>query len=287
MLDKLDGRVPAQDGLQPLPAVTGTVGLISNGTSNGSAPATTNVANGNTIGQLQELCVHKGLQMPRYDFESMDGQPHQRSFRIVVNVGNLTAIGEGTSKKDAKRSAAGKMIKQVQNEISRADGSGNAAVKKEEGAAAATTGTGTAAAAGGADVKVEDITKGVAGVQIDTLTRKHSTVIQQFYSTLQENSGSKLLELHKTALKGKKTDFVKMLADLAGEQKFEVTYVDFEDPSDNGEEQCIVQLSTLPVAVCYGTGKDQTAANQEAARNALNYLKMMTGKSASQKANGK
>ena len=39
MLDKLDGRVPAQDGLQPLPAVTGTVGLISNGTSNGSNAA--------------------------------------------------------------------------------------------------------------------------------------------------------------------------------------------------------------------------------------------------------
>ena len=79
-----------------------------------------------------------------------------------------------------------------------------------------------------------------------------------------------------------------MLADLAGEQKFEVTYVDtYEEPSDNDEEQCLVQLSTLPVAVCYGTGNDQTAANQEAARNALNYLKMMTGKSASQKANGK
>lgn len=277
MLDKLDGRVPAQDGLQPLPAVTGAVGVGSNGTSNGSAPATTNVANGNTIGQLQELCVHKGLQMPKYDFESMDGQPHQRSFKIVVHVGCLTATGEGTSKKDAKRSAAGRMIKLVQAEISKGDVTG--AIKKEEGASGEET-----------EEAEDSITKGVADLkinrQVNTLTRKHSTVIQQFYSDLQENSGTKLLELHKTQLKGKNTDYVKMLADLAGEQKFEVTYVDFEDPSDNDEEQCIVQLSTLPVAVCYGTGRDQTAANQEAARNALNYLKMMTGKSATQKANG-
>ena len=37
-----------------------------------------------------------------------------------------------------------------------------------------------------------------------------------------------------------------------------------------------MQLSTLPVAVCYGVGDDITSANNDAARNALNYLKMMT-----------
>merc|ERR1712223_2235090 len=36
------------------------------------------------------------------------------------------------------------------------------------------------------------------------------------------------------------------------------------------------QLSTLPVAVCYGVGNDVDTANNDAARNALNYLKMMT-----------
>ncbi len=41
-----------------------------------------------------------------------------------------------------------------------------------------------------------------------------------------------------------------------------------------------VQLSTWPVAVCYGVGKDQAQANNDAARNALNYLKLMTKKSA-------
>ena len=67
-----------------------------------------------------------------------------------------------------------------------------------------------------------------------------------------------------------------MLADLGEEQQFEVTYVDVDEKTDSGEVQCLVQLSTLPVAVCYGVGEDITSANNDAARNALNYLKMMT-----------
>ena len=66
------------------------------------------------------------------------------------------------------------------------------------------------------------------------------------------------------------------MADLGQEQQFEVTYVDVDEKTDDGEVQCLVQLSTLPVAVCYGVGEDITSANNDAARNALNYLKMMT-----------
>jgi len=58
-----------------------------------------------------------------------------------------------------------------------------------------------------------------------------------------------------------------------------VTHVEIEERTDEGETQCLVQLSCLPVTVCYGTGKDMASANQAAARNGLNYLKMMTKKS--------
>ena len=53
MLDKLDGRVPAQDGQTPLPPVQDT-------TNGPQAP-------GNTVGALQELCVKHGYPMPTYD----------------------------------------------------------------------------------------------------------------------------------------------------------------------------------------------------------------------------
>ena len=42
-----------------------------------------------------------------------------------------------------------------------------------------------------------------------------------------------------------------------------------------GRCHCLVQLSTLPVAVCYGTGDDPAGAKADAARNALEYLKIM------------
>jgi hypothetical protein len=38
-----------------------------------------------------------------------------------------------------------------------------------------------------------------------------------------------------------------MLTEIGVEQKFEVTYVDIDETSDDGEVQYLVQLSTLPV----------------------------------------
>jgi hypothetical protein len=96
----------------------------------------------------------------------------------------------------------------------------------------------------------------------------------------QDTAGSKLFLLHRTSLKSAHGhNYVRLLSDLAAEQKFEVTHVEIEEKTDEGETQCLVQLSCLPVTVCYGTGKDMQAANQSASRNALNYLKMMTKKS--------
>ena len=40
-----------------------------------------------------------------------------------------------------------------------------------------------------------------------------------------------------------------MLTELGKEQKFEVTYVEVEEKTDEDLTQCLVQLSTLPVAV--------------------------------------
>jgi hypothetical protein len=103
---------------------------------------------------------------------------------------------------------------------------------------------------------------------------KHPTL--QFYRGLKGAKGSRLYALQCTSIKGKSSDFVRILTDLGQEQQFEVTYVDVDERSDSDEVQCLVQLSTLPVAVCYGVGEDLISANNDAARNALNYLKMMT-----------
>lgn len=79
-----------------------------------------------------------------------------------------------------------------------------------------------------------------------------------------------------TCLNDAKLNFVQFLQEIAGEQQFEVTYVDIEEKSYNNHFQCLVQLSTLPVAVCQGSGNTKNVAQLSAARNALEYLKIMT-----------
>jgi len=290
MLDKLDGRAPTQDGVQPLPPVTEiTPPKPSSGEGNGDAKekkqgdgdestdgdgnkvegngTAANTSMSNTIGQLQELCVHRGLPMPIYDLAAVDGQPHMREFAMTVRVGSLAAKGEGTSKKDAKRDAALQMVTQIKGLVG--EGKEIAAVSGKD-------------AANEEELSKEDkeLAEKVEKMKIDPLTKKHSMKIQQFYRNMQDTAGSKLFLLHRTSLKSAQGhNYVRLLADLAAEQKFEVTHVEIEERTDEGETQCLVQLSCLPVTVCYGTGKDMASANQAAARNGLNYLKMMTKKS--------
>lgn len=86
------------------------------------------------------------------------------------------------------------------------------------------------------------------------------------------------LEGEKTCLKNNKIDYIKLLGEIATENQFEVTYVDIEEKTFSGQFQCLVQLSTLPVGVCHGSGPTAADAQRHAAQNALEYLKIMTKK---------
>ena len=66
-----------------------------------------------------------------------------------------------------------------------------------------------------------------------------------------------------------------ILEEVASEQHFEVKYVDVEEISKTGLYQCMVQLSTKPMALCFGRGMNRDVAKQDAAKDALNYIKLM------------
>ncbi|KAG5674542.1 hypothetical protein PVAND_004502 [Polypedilum vanderplanki] len=79
-------------------------------------------------------------------------------------------------------------------------------------------------------------------------------------------------------LNTKDVNYVAFLHEIATEHQFEVTYVEIEEKSLSGRYQCLVQLSTLPVAVCQGSGANSKEAQSSAAKAALEYLKIMTKK---------
>merc|ERR1719511_268065 len=174
MLDKLDGRVPAQDGQTPLPPVT----------DNGTGPQ----APGNTVGALQELCVKHGYPMPTYDLGAVGGQPHMRNFTIMCCVGKMRESGTGGSKKDAKREAAQKMIDKLK---SMGPNNGPAAVSDVTNQ----------------EVDEEMLNK-MSTMKVETLNSSASQKVASFYRKLQSAGGGSLAKLHVTSLKGKNSDYV-------------------------------------------------------------------------------
>jgi len=69
---------------------------------------------------------------------------------------------------------------------------------------------------------------------------------------------------------------VSFLAKIAQDQSFQVSYKEFVDER-KGQFGCLAKLNTGPqVGVCYGAGEDQEVAREEAARSALNYLRVIT-----------
>jgi RISC-loading complex subunit TARBP2 len=116
------------------------------------------------------------------------------------------------------------------------------------------------------------------GKKVATLTPQASQSISQFYANLKSKTGKALINLQTKAFNTPSSNFCQMLQEIAEEQRFEVTYVDIPDVSVSGAHQCLVQLSTLPVAVCHGTGTSKDDAHAQAAHNALQYLRIMTKK---------
>ncbi|XP_025989734.1 RISC-loading complex subunit tarbp2 isoform X4 [Solenopsis invicta] len=163
----------------------------------------------NPIGALQEMCMSRHWPPPKYTMEGEEGLPHERQFTIVCSILKYREVGQGKSKKVAKRQAAHKMWQALHDMNS----------------------------------------------QTPTVDEEENTCF---------NDGD--------------VNLVQFLQEIASEQQFEVTYVDIEEKSISGKFQCLVQLSTLPVAVCYGCGATSKDAQASAAQNALEYLKIMTKK---------
>ncbi|KAM8933964.1 interferon-inducible double-stranded RNA-dependent protein kinase activator A [Pelodytes ibericus] len=98
------------------------------------------------------------------------------------------------------------------------------------------------------------------------------------WDSMKNSSGEKINLLKRSPLSIPNTDYVKMLGDVADEQDFRVSYLDIEELSVNGQYQCLAELSTSPLTVCHGTGISCGNAHNDAAHNALQYLKIMAGR---------
>ncbi|XP_066997982.1 protein Loquacious isoform X2 [Anabrus simplex] len=268
------------------------------------------------VSVLQELLSRRGTT-PRYELVQIEGAIHEPTFRYRVTVADVVAMGTGRSKKEAKHAAAKALLDKiilapgeegvltvganlgipegVKNEIispydDKITGNPIGSLQEmcmnrrlpppcyemvnEEGLPherlftiacivfkLRETGTG----------KSKKLAKRMAAHKMCEKLQESSVVSQFMQPGIDDEDES-------TPLNDADFNFVHFLQEIASEQQFEVTYVDIEEKSSSGKTQCLVQLSTLPVAVCYGNGNNSKEAQSCAAQHALEYLKIMTKK---------
>ncbi|XP_055637710.1 interferon-inducible double-stranded RNA-dependent protein kinase activator A homolog isoform X2 [Toxorhynchites rutilus septentrionalis] len=258
------------------------------------------------ISVLQELLSRRGLT-PQYDLMQVEGAVHEPTFRYRVSYQDKDAMGTGKSKKEAKHAAAQALIDKLSgNSFNEQQHNGTIPIKAENLSGAEEELAGnpigwlqemcmarrwppptyeteteiglpherqfTIACS---VLKYREVGKGkskkIAKRQAAQLMWKKLQDQPLEPTQLFDEEGNESTCLNSTSV-----DFVQMLNDIASEQRFEVTYVDIDELTMSGRHQCLVQLSTLPVAVCHGSGPSAKDAHAAAARNSLEYLKIMT-----------
>ncbi|KAG7478256.1 hypothetical protein MATL_G00078020 [Megalops atlanticus] len=211
--------------------------------------SSTQQAECNPVGALQELVVQKGWRLPEYTVTQESGPAHRKEFTMTCRVERFVEIGSGTSKKLAKRNAAAKMLSRIH------------------------------------DVPVDLRSSHEAETEDDTFNmhlggRLEGGKCKGFgctWDSLRNSAGEKILQLRSHPLGQPNSNFCSLLHDLSEEQRFDVSYLDIEERSLSGLCQCLVELSTQPITVCHGFAPSQDAARASAAHNALQYLKIMAG----------
>jgi len=231
---------------------------------------------GDPIGELQELCVIRRIQTPVYEVNSSEGLPHERTFVIDCLVGStFHETASAKSKKLAKKKVAAKMLETLRIQPLNMDWSSN--------------NTSNTNAKHSAPVDEDDFVQDI--VKINTVLKSDKQQNQNRLKSplnnllplrIPDKFGRKLKSLHDPSLDLFSSDenaqkVEKYLEDIAEEQKFKVTYIDVEERSKSGKYHCFVQMTTNPATVCFGVGeKSAKEARIDAARNSLEYLRIMT-----------
>jgi hypothetical protein len=121
---------------------------------------------------------------------------------------------------------------------------------------------------------IDEVQKGKEKLRVNTPSPKHLDKIKKFYEELQPSSDdSKLAAFLKLNVRGI-CDPESFLTELSEESNFKINFVD-EINKDDETKRSLLQLSSLPVAVCIGEGTTMQAARLKASECALRYLQII------------
>uniref|UniRef100_A0A8C9PF11 Protein activator of interferon induced protein kinase EIF2AK2 n=1 Tax=Spermophilus dauricus TaxID=99837 RepID=A0A8C9PF11_SPEDA len=248
----------------------------------------------------------KTKNIPVYECERSDVQIHVPTFTFRVTVGDITCTGEGTSKKLAKHRAAEAAIhilkanasicfavpdplmpdpsKQPKNQLNPIGSLQELAIaqKKEYTTICRLesfmeTGKGASKKQAKRNAAEKFLAKfsNISPENHISLTNVVGNSLGCTWHSLRNSPGEKINLLKRSLLSIPNTDYIQLLSEIAKEQGFNITYLDIEELSANGQYQCLAELSTSPITVCHGSGISCGNAQSDAAHNALQYLKII------------
>ncbi|XP_052420787.1 interferon-inducible double-stranded RNA-dependent protein kinase activator A homolog isoform X2 [Carassius gibelio] len=265
---------------------------------------------------LHEYGIKMG-SAPVYELIQADGGMHQPSFMFTVTIADFTCNGRGSTKKAAKHEAAEAALKLLKRDTQlndqrdgvspEADDTSNPVGVLQELAMQRVWGLPeyvVCMESGPDHMKEFTVTCRLEGLEESgsgsskKLARRSaaehmlgklqslsgSTEItwsppsRVYVESLRHSTGEKISLLRRTALSTPSSEYIQMLLEISLELGFQVTYIDIDELTVNGQYQCLVELSTRPVTVCHGTGMTSSNAHNTAAHNALQYIKMVASK---------
>jgi len=189
----------------------------------------------NPVGTLQELVVSRGWRLPDYSLASEAGPAHKKEFIICCSVEKLKEYGNGSSKKVAKRNAASAMLTRLREIPS----DSKEHVVDNDDLDATFNGRGSR-----------------AFVPLEML----------------RNSNGERIVVKKVC---ETSEPINQLHEYSMKHGFTTEFLDIVERSTCGLFQCLLRLNTMPVSVVHGQGATAQDSHLEAARNALQYLKIM------------
>merc|ERR1712179_495884 len=196
-----------------------------------------------SVEMLEDMCAKHGYRAPVYDDEREQG----KTFSIICSVGEIRKTGVGHSRGHARNEAAQRLLGMLGSLISNTSlGESLEDSLDEERTVDKVT-----------EKTLSDVNKTSASSE-----KLDEIINQQLVPCLQT-----------TNLKEKRNDFMNILNEVGKKEKLVVTCV--EEKIGN-LVQCLIQLNTIPVAVIGGIGNDFEEVQAVAARDMLNYLKMLT-----------
>lgn len=208
----------------------------------------------NHVGKLQEITQKKYIAPPTYEFQDNGCPPHQREYSCTVTLLQYSNTACARTKREAKRQAASQLLKQLSCATDLFD---NSCTDQESSTA--------------------------ANDHCPATTLPLKLPQKSAYAMLRDGkddgsirvSVTQLLKPKQASEQSSDVAYPQILQEIADAHKFSVTFVDVMEPTATGQQQCFVQLSTMPVILCRGVGRTKAEARVIAARDALRCMNHM------------